>query len=110
MSLFISDAHAQGGAAAQGGDPLGGLLFFVVIFVLFYFLMVRPQVKRSKEHKKMVEALDKGDEVITNGGMVGKITRLEDGFVSLEIASGVVVQVQRSAVLSLLPKGTIKAA
>jgi len=85
-----------------------GLLPIVLMFVLLYFLMIRPQMKRAKEHKQMVEALQKGDEVLTAGGVVGRITVMGDAYVSLEIAPGIEISVQRSAVQTLLPKGTMK--
>lgn len=103
---MISNAYAQ---AAGGGDPgFVGLLPILLMFVLLYFLMIRPQMKRAKEHKQMVEALQKGDEVITSGGVVGRISRLSDAYVSLEIAPNTEINVQRAAVQTLLPKGTIK--
>jgi preprotein translocase subunit YajC len=107
MSFFISDALAQEAAASQG-DPLLGLLFPIGLVVLLYFLMIRPQVKRQKEHKKMVEALTKGDEVTTMGGLIGRITDLGENFAKVEIAEGVEVKVRRQAVESVLPKGSIK--
>ncbi|WP_455206518.1 preprotein translocase subunit YajC [Kaarinaea lacus] len=110
MSFFISNAWAEG-AAGAGAPPEGGLMGFIpliLIFVLFYFLLIRPQAKRAKEHKQMVEALAKGDEVVTNGGVLGRINEVGDSFISVEIADGVVVKVQRSAVASLVPKGTFK--
>lgn len=103
---MISNAYAQ---AAGGGDPgFVGLLPIVLMFVLLYFLMIRPQMKRAKEHKQMVEALQKGDEVITAGGVVGRISRMGDAYVSLEIAPNTEISVQRTAVQTLLPKGTMK--
>jgi preprotein translocase subunit YajC len=103
---MISNAYAQ---AAGGGDPgFVGLLPIVLMFVLLYFLMIRPQMKRAKEHKQMVEALQKGDEVITAGGVVGRISKIGDAYVSLEIAPNTEINVQRAAVQTLLPKGTIK--
>lgn len=103
---MITNAYAQ---AAGGGDPgFVGLLPIVLMFVLLYFLMIRPQMKRAKEHKQMVEALQKGDEVITAGGVVGRISRIGDAYVSLEIAPNTEINVQRTAVQTLLPKGTIK--
>ena len=103
---MISNAYAQ---AAGGGDPgFMGLLPIVLMFVLLYFLMIRPQMKRAKEHKQMVEALQKGDEVITSGGVVGRITKMGDAYVSLEIAPNTEISVQRAAVQTLLPKGTMK--
>jgi preprotein translocase subunit YajC len=105
--VIISNAFAQ--AAPAGGDAgFMGLLPIVLMFVLLYFLMIRPQMKRAKEHKQMVGALQKGDEVLTAGGVVGRITVMGDAYVSLEIAPGIEISVQRSAVQTLLPKGTMK--
>ena len=109
MSIFISDAWAQAAGAPQQGG-LMSLLPLIAIFVVFYFLLIRPQQKRAKEHKKMTEALAKGDEVITTGGTLGKITDVGESFVTVEIAQGVETKVQRSAVQALMPKGTIKSA
>ncbi|CAD7855918.1 MAG: Protein translocase subunit YajC [Olavius algarvensis Gamma 1 endosymbiont] len=106
MSFFISDALAQQGASS--GGSLLGLLFPIGLVVILYFLMIRPQVKRQKEHKKMVEALTKGDEVSTMGGLVGRITDLGDNFAKLEVAEGVEVKVRRQSMESVLPKGSIK--
>ena len=104
--MIISSAFAQ---AAPSGDPgYIGLLPIVLMFVLLYFLMIRPQMKRAKEAKAMIEALQKGDEVITAGGVLGRITKLSDGYISLEIAPNTEIAVQKSAVQVLLPKGTIK--
>ena len=111
MSFFISQAHAEGGAAAgQQGDPMVSLLFFVGMIVIFYFLLIRPQQKRAKEHRKMVEAIGKGDEVVTNGGILGKIIELSDQYLTVEIADNVQVKIQRNAVATVLPKGSLKAA
>jgi preprotein translocase subunit YajC len=107
MSFFIPDALAQEGAASQS-DPLLGLLFPIGLVVILYFLMIRPQVKRQKEHKKMVEALAKGDEIATTGGIVGRITDLGENFATLEVTDGVEVKIRRQAVESVLPKGSIK--
>ena len=85
-----------------------GMLPLVLMFVVLYFVMIRPQMKKQKEHKAMVEALAKGDEVVTAGGMLGKVSKIGDGFIGVEIASGVEVQMQRQAVVQVLPKGTIK--
>jgi preprotein translocase subunit YajC len=104
--VIISPAFAQ---AAPGGDPgYIGLLPIVLMFVLLYFLMIRPQMKRAKEQKAMIEALQKGDEVITAGGVLGRITRLSDAYISLEIAPNTEISVQKASVQVLLPKGTIK--
>ncbi|HEX9396343.1 MAG TPA: preprotein translocase subunit YajC [Burkholderiales bacterium] len=106
--MIISSAYAQATPAA-GGDPgFLGFLPIVLMFVLLYFLMIRPQMKRAKETKAMVEALQKGDEVITAGGVVGRITKLGDQYVTLEIAPNIEIVVQRSAVQLPLPKGTLK--
>jgi preprotein translocase subunit YajC len=105
MNFFISDAHA---ADAAGGDPLTSFLPLIIIFVVFYFLLIRPQTKKAKQHKLMVEALAKGDEIVTNGGLLGRVTKVGDNFVDLELAEGTVVKLQRNAVGSVLPKGTIK--
>ncbi len=111
--FFISDALAQTAPAAQGGEGAWtSIIFMVLIFAVFYFLLIRPQVKRQKEHKAMVEALNKGDEVMTAGGIIGKITEMGDQYVTLQIAAvdgkSIEVAMQRSAVQTLLPKGTMK--
>jgi preprotein translocase subunit YajC len=104
--VIISPAYAQ---AAQGSDPgFIGLLPIILMFVLLYFLMIRPQMKRAKEQKAMIEALQKGDEVITAGGVLGRITRIADPYVSVEIAPNTEITVQKAAVQVLLPKGTLK--
>jgi preprotein translocase subunit YajC len=107
MNFLISDAYAQGAAAPQGGG-IQSLIFMGVLFLVFYFLLIRPQAKRAKEHKKMVEALAKGDEVVTNGGVLGKVTKVGDDFVVIEVAQGVELNVQRQSVAALMPKGTAK--
>ena len=89
-------------------SSLMSMLPLVLMFVVLYFVMIRPQMRKQKEHRSMIEALAKGDEIVTGGGMLGKVTKLGDGYLSLEIANGVEVQVQRSAVIQVLPKGTIK--
>jgi preprotein translocase subunit YajC len=106
--MFVSNAYAQ---AAAGGDvqsQVMGLLPIILMFVLLYFLMIRPQMKRAKEHRAMTEALQKGDEVIAGGGILGKITKVSDAYVTLEVANGTEITVQRAAVAQLLPKGTLK--
>ena len=89
-------------------SSLTGMLPLVLMFVVLYFVMIRPQMKRQKEHRAMIDAIAKGDEVATAGGIIGRVTRLSEGFLYIEIASGVEVQVQRSAVAQVLPKGTVK--
>src|SRR5664279_2318429 len=110
--VFISSAFAQTvPAAAAGGDmqsTLMSMLPLVLMFVVLYFVMIRPQMKKTKEHRAMIDALAKGDEVATVGGVLGKVTKLNDSTVSLEIANGVEIQLQRSAVVQVLPKGSIK--
>ncbi len=109
MSFFIENAMAEGGAAAaQAPDLISQLMVFGGIFVIFYLLFIRPQNKKMKEHQAMVDTLAKGDEVVTNGGVLGKIVGLHDGFVSIEVSRDIILKVQRSAVGTLQPKGTIK--
>jgi preprotein translocase subunit YajC len=103
---LISLAHAAAPAAQP--DPLMSFLPLIVIFVLFYFMLIRPQMKRAKEQRKMLEALDKGDEVATSSGILGKVSKVGEQYVHLDIADGVTVVVQKSTVQTLLPKGTIK--
>ena len=109
--VLISTAYAQTAPAAAGGDMQSsfmGLLPLVLMFVVLYFVMIRPQMKRQKEHRAMIEALAKGDEVATAGGLLGRITKLGDQYLGVEVSPGVEVQVQRSAVVQVLPKGSIK--
>lgn len=111
--MFISSAYAQTApAAAAGGSDimssLTGMLPLLLMFVVLYFVMIRPQMKRQKEHRSMLEALAKGDEIATAGGVVGRISKIGDTFLSLEIANGVEIQIQRSAIVQVLPKGTLK--
>ncbi len=106
--MFISSAYAQTAAGGDMSSTLTGMLPLVLMFVVLYFVMIRPQMKRQKEHKAMIDALAKGDEVATAGGIVGKVTKLQESYVGLEIANGIEVQVQRSAVVQVLPKGTVK--
>ena len=112
-TVFISSAFAQTApaAATDGGgmqSSFMSLLPLVLMFVVLYFVRIRPQMKRQKEHRSMVEALAKGDEVATAGGLLGRVTKLGDSYLVVEIASGVEVQVQRTAVVQVLPKGSIK--
>ena len=107
--MFISTAIAQTTAPAAG--PESSLLNFlplVAMFVVLYFIMIRPQMKKQKEHRAMIDALAKGDEVVTAGGLLGRVTSLSEGNVGLQIANGVEVQLQRSAIVQVLPKGTLK--
>jgi preprotein translocase subunit YajC len=109
MSFFISDAWAEAApAAAQQPDLFSALMPFAILFVVFYFLLIRPQQKRAKEHRKLIDNLAKGDEVVTGGGLVGKVVDLGDNFIEVEVADNVRVKVQRQMLASVLPKGTIK--
>jgi preprotein translocase subunit YajC len=103
---MISLAHAQTAAAATPG--ITDFLPLIIIFILFWFMLIRPQMKRAKEQRKMLGELQKGDEVVTASGQVGKIAKLGDQYVSLEIADGVTTHVQKQSIQTLLPKGTIK--
>ena len=109
MDWLISTAHAQAQAAPQG-SALMQFLPLILIFVVFYFLLIRPQTKRAKEHREMVAALEVGTEVVTNGGILGKVTAISEQFLTIEIADGVNVKVQRHTVAQVLPKGTLKSA
>ena len=105
---MIDSAFAQTAPTGPGGMDLMGLLPLLLMFVLLYFLLLRPQMKRAKEHKQMLAGIQKGDEVVTSGGTLGKVTNVGDSYVKLEIAPNVEVTVQKSSVQTLLPKGTLK--
>jgi preprotein translocase subunit YajC len=110
-TVFISSAYAQTAPAPAAADPTGGfgsILMLLPMFLILYFIMIRPQMKRQKEHKAMIEALAKGDEVVTAGGLVGRVAKLGETYVHVEIANNTEIQVQRSAVVQVLPKGTYK--
>lgn len=107
MSFFISDAMAQT-AGAEQSNPLITFLPLIVLFIVFYFLLIRPQQKKAKQHKTMVAALKKGDEIITNGGVLAKVTNVGENFLTCKIAENVEIKVQTHAVSTMLPKGTIK--
>lgn len=108
MNFFISDALAQSGQPAAGSGGLTTLIFPIVLLVIFYFLLIRPQQKRAKEHKQLVQNLSKGDEVVTNGGLLGRVVDVGETFTVLEVADGVQVKIQKNAVASVMPKGTLK--
>jgi len=108
--VLIGTAYAQTAGGAQGGMDLIGLMPLILLFVLLYFLMIRPQAKRAKEHRTMLQALQKGDEVVTTGGTLGRIINVGEQFVTVEIAPNVEVKVQKPSIQTLLPKGTIKSA
>ncbi|WP_303787103.1 preprotein translocase subunit YajC [Azovibrio restrictus] len=107
---MISLAHAQDAAAAAAQPGFMQFLPLILMFVVIWFLMIRPQMKRAKEHKALVDGLQKGDEVVTQGGVAGRVTKLGDAYISLEVAEGVEIIVQRPAVQIVLPKGTLKSA
>src|SRR5687768_3375217 len=109
MDWLISTAAAQAQGAGQP-SAITSFLPLILIFVVFYFLLIRPQTKRAKEHRAMVAALEVGAEVVTNGGILGKVTEVSEQFVTIEIAAGVNIKVQRNAVAQVLPKGTLKSA
>lgn len=107
--MFISSAYAQ--AASGGGDltsTLTSMLPLLLMFAVLYFIMIRPQMKKQKEHRAMIEAIAPGDEIVTAGGMLGKVTKLRDAYIDVEISDNVNIQMQRSAILQVLPKGTLK--
>ncbi len=112
FTVFISQAFAQAAPAAAAGGiesmfgSVGQMLPLVLMFVVLYFIMIRPQMKRQKEHKAMIEALAKGDEVVVAGGVIGRVAKMGETMLNVEVANGVELQVQRSAVVQVLPKGT----
>ena len=111
MDFFISNAHAQAaGGAAAAPNPIMSFLPLIILFGIFYFMLIRPQMKRAKEQRSMIAALAKGDEVLTSGGLLGRIEDIAEQFVVLEIASGVTVKMQKQAISAVLPKGTLKSA
>ena len=113
LDLLIAPAYAQAQAPAPGGmfgGGLGGLLFPIILIGVMYFLMIRPQMKRQKEHKAMLEKIKRGDEVLTNGGIAGIVTDIGDNFITIEVADNVRIRVQKGAVGNVLPAGTLKSA
>lgn len=105
--VFISSAYAQAAGAAGDTQSLFSMLPLVLMFVVLYFVMIRPQMKKQKEHKAMVDALAKGDEIVTAGGFLGKVSKMGETYIGVELADGMQVQMQRSAVVQVLPKGTL---
>ena len=110
LDLLSPAAHAQSTGATPAGGGLGALVFPVLLVIVMYFLMIRPQMKRAKEHRGMLEKLQRGDEVLVAGGLAGTVSDIGENFVTVEIADGVRVRVQKSAIGNVLPKGTLKAA
>ena len=109
LDFLIPVAHAQAAGAPAAPSMMSTLLFPIILIAIMYFLMIRPQMKRQKEHKAMLEKLGKGDEVITNGGIAGTVAEIGESFITVEIASGVQVRLQKGAIANVLPKGTLKA-
>lgn len=107
MDFFINNAWAQA-APAPGGAGISNIIFIVVMFAVFWFILIRPQMKQAKEHKNMLTALAKGDEIATTGGLLGKINQIGDNFVVLEVAEKVEIKIQKNSVSTILPKGTLK--
>ena len=107
MNFFISDAMADGAAAPQGGG-LQMILMMVIFFAIMYFMIIRPQQKRAKEHKELIDSIGKGDEIVAAGGVVGKVIDLGDNLVEISVSENTTLKVQRHAVVSVLPKGTMK--
>lgn len=110
LDFLIPVAHAQAAAAPAQPSMFGSLIMFVPLLLIMYFLMLRPQMKRQKEHRAMLEKLSRGDEVITNGGIAGSVVEIGENFITVEIAAGVQVRLQKGAIANVLPKGTLKAA
>jgi preprotein translocase subunit YajC len=110
MDFLISSAYAQAADAAAQPNPLLSFLPLLILFAVFYFMLIRPQMKRAKDQRTMIAALAKGDEVVTNGGIAGRIDELGESFVTLEIAANVKIKLQKSAISLVLPKGTLKSA
>ena len=107
LNFLINDAWAQA-APQQGGGGTSFIIMMVVFIAIFYFILIRPQTKQAKEHKAMIEALGKGDEIVTNGGILGRINKIGDNFIAIEIAKDIEVKVQKQAITAVLPKGTLK--
>ncbi|MBZ0224222.1 MAG: preprotein translocase subunit YajC [Dokdonella sp.] len=110
MDFLISNAYAQAAGAAPAPSPLFQFLPLIILFGIFYFMLIRPQMKRSKEQRAMIAALAKGDEVITSGGLLGRVEDIAEQFITLEVAPGVSIKLQKHAVSAVLPKGTLKSA
>jgi preprotein translocase subunit YajC len=110
LDLIISPAAAQAAGAGPAPSPVPSIVMMLALFAVMYFLMIRPQMKRAKEHRELISKLAKGDEVITNGGIAGRVDELGENFITVEIADNVRVKLQRSAIVAVLPKGTLKSA
>lgn len=110
LDFLIPVAHAQSAGAGQPDSMLSSSLFFLALIAIMYFIMIRPQMKRQKEHRQMLEKLHKGDEVITSGGIAGTVAAISESFITVEVADGVQLRVQKGAISNVLPKGTLKSA
>jgi len=110
LDLLIPLAHAQAAPAPAGGEPFSPLILMLVFFGVFYFIVLRPQMKRAKEHRQLLTALAKGDEVVAAGGLLGRVVEIGDAFVTLELAERVEIKVQKAAISAVLPKGSLKSA
>ena len=108
MNFFISDAMAEAGQAGEGGGPLQLIIMIGIFFAIMYFMIIRPQSKKAKEHNELLDNLRKGDEIATASGILGKVQKIDENFIQLKIASGIIITVQRHAVGSVMPKGTLK--
>ncbi len=110
MNFLISDAMAAGEAAPQGGGPLQLVIMIAVFFGIMYFMIIRPQQKKAKEHNELLAALSKGDEVVTSGGILGKVVKIGENFIEIKISDSATIKVQKHAITTVLPKGTMKSA
>jgi preprotein translocase subunit YajC len=108
MHFIVDNAFAQNGAKPTAATDYGFFIMIGIFFLIMYFMIIRPQSKRAKEHKKLIESLAKGDEVVTNGGLLGKITEVGESLIQMEVSQGVLIKVQKSAVTMVMPKGTMK--
>ena len=108
LDLLVPLAHAQGAPAATGGEPFSPLILMLVFFGVFYFIVLRPQMKRAKEHRQLLSQLAKGDEVVAAGGLLGRVVEIGDAFVTLELADNLAIKVQKQAISAVLPKGSLK--
>ena len=108
MNFFVAEVYAENGAGSPAGADFSFLIMIGIFFLIMYFMIIRPQSKRAKEHKQLIESLSKGDEIVTNGGLLGRITEVGESFIRMEVSQGVAVKVQKNAVATVMPKGTFK--
>ncbi|HEC04746.1 MAG TPA: preprotein translocase subunit YajC [Thiothrix sp.] len=107
MGLFIADAYAEG-AAPGGGDPIQLVIMVAVFFAIMYFMIIRPQQKRAKEHESLLGGMSKGDEVVTTGGILGKVVNIGENFIEMKVSEGTTLKIQKHAIANVMPKGTMK--